>query len=145
MIHYEEQNLKKLLKLWAFLFTLAVLVFIFAPNRVIQLLNTLSIKFFPSFILLPESSERFWLCLTVSLMVTLIAMCLGAIQDISRKKDLVFYILVSKITSTLSFISFFFFFQRSIPYLLGAAVDGSIFLITLFFYRRAASAGYLRL
>ncbi|MBF0493392.1 MAG: hypothetical protein HQM15_11520 [Deltaproteobacteria bacterium] len=145
MLTVEEKNLKFLLKIWIFSFLLAAAAFLVAPNLVIRFLNTVSLKLFPHLIPLPESTERFWLSLSGSLMVTLLFLLFGAVSDIARKKDLVFYVLVSKIASTVLFLSFFFLHQKSFTYILGGWVDGSIFLVTLFFYRRAVAAGYLQL
>ncbi len=143
MLSLQEERLKKLLNIFSFLFAGAGLFFVLAPHLLISQINHLSQIITPQLPLLSENTENFWLSLTGSLMVTLTALSYAAQMDLRRRKDLVVYILISKITSTFFFLTFFIFTLRSLAYLVGAATDGSIFIILLLFYLRAGRSSQL--
>lgn len=145
MLTSEERALKRLLQFWAVLFLIAGLVFVFFPNLIVQSLNHLALKIAPSLPTLPLSEDRFWIVLMFSLMVTLTFLCYSAQDDLRRRKDLVQFVLISKITSTLFFLIFFFVDRMALAYLMGMLVDGSIFVITLIFYSRALKSSSLNL
>lgn len=145
MLTSEERALKKLLQFWAVLFLMAGLVFVFFPNLVLQSLNQLALKITPTLPTLPLSQDRFWIVLMFSLMITLTFICYSAQDDLRRRKDLVQFVLISKITSSLFFLIFFFADRMALAYLVGALVDGSIFIITLSFYSRANRSSQLNL
>ncbi len=75
--------------------------------------------------------------LTLSLMGTLIYMCFKSQQDIKNCDIYIKPILVSKFLSTFFFFYFFLTHQKSLAYFAGMLIDGSVFLITYFFYRAA--------
>ncbi len=145
MLNSEERSLKRLLQFWAILFLVAGIVFVFFPNLVVQSLNQLALKITPSLPTLPLSQDRFWVVLMFSLMITLTFLCYSAQDDLKRRKDLVQFVLISKITSSLFFLVFFFVDRMALAYLLGMLVDGSIFVITLIFYSRALKSSSLNL
>ncbi len=145
MLTSEERTLKRLLQFWASLFLVAGLVFVFFPNLIIQSLNQLALKIAPSLPTLPLSDDRFWIVLMFSLMVTLTFLCYSAQDDLRRRKDLIQFVLISKITSSLFFLIFFFVDRMALAYLIGMSVDGSIFVITLIFYSRANRSSQLNL
>lgn len=145
MLNSEERSLKRLLQFWAILFLVAGLVFVFFPNLVVQSLNQFALKITPSLPTLPLSQDRFWVVLMFSLMITLTFLCYSAQDDLKRRKDLVQFVLISKITSSLFFLVFFFVDRMALAYLMGMLVDGSIFVITLIFYSRALKSSSLNL
>ena len=145
MLTREEKSLKQLLQVFIFLFAGAGLTFALAPALVMNNLNQVALRIAPSFPSIPDSDNRFWVALTVSMMATITALCYGAQTDIRRKKDLILYVLVAKAISTLFFTLYFLLGRHSLPYLFGSATDGSIFLLLLIFYRRAARSGQLTL
>lgn len=145
MLTSEERGLKKLLQLWMVVFFIAGSIFVFFPNTIVESLNKIAFKIAPSLPLLPLSQDRFWIVLMFSLMITLTFLCYAAQDDLKRRKDLVQFILISKITSTLFFFLFFFIDRMSLAYVFGGLVDGSIFLVTLAFYSRALRSSQINL
>ena len=145
MLTTEERHLKKLLQIWAIVFLIAGLFFVFFPNLVVGSLNNISQKWTPKLPLLPLSDDRFWIVLMFSLMITLTFLCYSAQDDLIRRKDLVQFILISKITSSLFFLIFFFVDRMALAYLVGTLVDGSIFVVTWIFYSQALRSSSLNL
>ena len=143
MLTREEKALRKLLQIFMVLFAAAGLSFALAPQRIIFHLNQTASLIAPSLPTLPDSDSRFWVALTVSMMATITALCYGAQNEIRRKKELVLYLLVAKATSTLFFTLYFFLELHSLAYLMGALTDGSIFVLLLIFYKRAARSSQL--
>ncbi|MDO8519524.1 MAG: hypothetical protein Q7T11_05115 [Deltaproteobacteria bacterium] len=134
-----EQKLKRLLQLWIVLFSAATFVFYFGQHFLFRTLNDLSFHLSSSLKPIPLPTERFWLSLTMSLMITLVFLCYQAQKDIRTHLKLVAALLVSKFASTLFFFVSFVLDERYGAYLVGIFVDGSIFLITTYFYQKAAS------
>lgn len=131
-----EKSLRNLLRVWTVLFGTGALVFLLAGPLMFQWMNNLSRLVTPTLPLIAESREKFWLVLTTSLMVTLTALCYQAQRDIRQNYQLVTWLLISKLVSTL-FFTLFFFTEGCLAYLIGGLFcDGPIFFITLIFYRR---------
>lgn len=130
-------KLRLLMMFWSFAFSIALCVFVFATNELFAAINDLSLRFTPELPLMPESSERFWLALTTSLMITLIYMSTKIALDVNRNLNLMTPFLLSKLVSTLSFLVFFFLGTNHFAYLIGAVTDGSIFIVTAAVYSRA--------
>jgi hypothetical protein len=119
----EERALRSLLRLWTLLFGAGAVSFAVDPERSTGSLNVLP---GPS---LPASSEKYWNALAVSLMATITVLTAMAATDVRRRRALVWPLMVSKAVSTGMFLRRFTE-QRSTPYLIGAAVDGSILVAT---------------
>jgi hypothetical protein len=119
----EERSLRSLLRFWTLLFGAGAASFAADPDRSTAVLNLLP---GPS---LPASSEKYWNALAVSLMATLTTMCAMASTDVRRRRALVWPVLVSKAVSSGMYLRRFKE-ERRTPYLVGAAVDGSIFVVT---------------
>lgn len=132
-----HQKLKNLLQIWMICFLSATVVFYFFGEKLLILLNNLGIRFFPLAPLADIGSNPFWMTLVMSLMLTLILLCYLAQQDIENRLLLVVPLLFSKFISTSFFCFHLLFAEKSFAYLAGALTDGSIFLITYFFYARA--------
>jgi len=145
MLTREEKRLKQLLQLFIFLFAAAGLSFGILPGLILGQLNRLALKVAPTLPTIPDTDNRFWVALTVSMMATITALCYGAQSDIRRKKDLVVYVLIAKAFSTLFFLIYFLLGAHSLPYLFGSLVDGPIFIVLWAFYRRAARSSQLTL
>lgn len=131
-----QKKLILLLRLWVVLFGLAGASFYLIPDQLFTLLNTVSQKFFPSAGLNTHGTDRFWLSLCMSLMVTLTFICYMAQKNIEANLGLVLALLVSKFASTLFFFMSFMIYDRLGAYLIGLLTDGIIFLITYAFYQR---------
>lgn len=136
----QEKHLAILLRIWAACFTVGGLYFLFFQNTLIQQINYISSDVLKlNFSLLPESTEKFWLALTISMMATITVLSCIAQKDIRKNIGYVIPLLISKFVSTLFFVLFFFLHIKSLAYIVGALTDGPIFVITLIFYLRAKS------
>lgn len=132
-----EKYLVYLLRLWILAFTITIAIFLFIPNHFFEVINQFSLKFLPSLSPIPVAQEKFWMVLTLSLMFTLVFMCLSAQNNIKRNHLLINPILVSKFISTLFFFVFFIFYQKSLAYLVGVFTDGFVFIVTFLAYQKA--------
>lgn len=132
-----EKNLVWLLRFWIFAFGITTAIFIFWQNPFLELINSLSAKFTPALIPIAIAQEKFWLVLTLSLMVTLVFMCIWGQNDIKKNHWVLPAILVSKFTSTFFFFLFFILVQKSLAYMVGVLSDGFVFLVTLIIYQKA--------
>jgi uncharacterized protein (DUF362 family) len=132
---------EKQLRIFIFLSGLVYLgcgfFFAVAPVTTIGLFNRISNTILPSLPLTPAPTEKFWLALAFSMMMTIAALCFFAAYNIRRNKVLVVSLMVSKCASAVSSMVFFIFSARYLSYLGIFVVDGSIFWITLVFYLRA--------
>ena len=132
----ETRRLQSLFKFWTLLFGAGALIFFLLPQYVVKVLNfgTGTSSFLAP---VPEGDPLFWLPLAVSLMVTLTFMCSQISKDPLKFRMLVLAVLVSKATSS---ITYFFFYIRhgyQAPFLWGTLCDGSIFIITYYFFKKA--------
>jgi hypothetical protein len=119
----EERRLRALLRFWTVLFGAGAISFAADPDR-----STASLNLLPG-PPLPASSEKYWNALAVSLMATITTLSAMAATDVRRRRALVWPLMVSKAVSSGMYVRRFTE-QRSTPYLVGAAVDGSILVIT---------------
>ena len=116
-----------------------MLSFLFGQNLLLENLNkTSQLLFRDRFPLIPLSTEKFWLTLTTSMMLMLTALCIFAAADPKKYLAMVVIILLSKAGSTSQYLYLFFKQQRYFAYLVGALTDGPLFLVTLYFFLRAA-------
>jgi len=136
MLTKEERNLRKLLQLWAVLLTGCTLVFLFGGNFLLSTINEISARFNLPFVQLPLPVENFWMTLTLSLMTLLIFLSIAGAKDIRGNRITVPAILVSKFASSFFFFFFFMKSSRSLAYLVGLFTDGSMFLVTYYFYSK---------
>jgi hypothetical protein len=134
----EELRLKRLMQFWTLLFALGAVVFLFFGNWMFDLGNRTGSKLFGLPPMPEPVGERFWLTLTTSLMVLLTALAYYIQKDVVANKRLTSLVLISKLTSTLTFLGFYLIEDRYFNYLLGSVFcDGPIFVVTFIFYRRA--------
>lgn len=119
----EERRLRSLLRFWTLLFGAGAAGFAADPDRSTASLNLLP---GPS---LPPSSEKYWNALAVSLMATITTLSAIAASDVRRRRAFVWPLMVSKAVSSGMYLRRFSEDRRT-PYLVGAAVDGSILVVT---------------
>jgi hypothetical protein len=119
----QEQSLRSLLRFWTLLFAAGAISFGADPDRSTASLNLLP---GPS---LPRSTEKYWNALAVSLMATLTTLCALAATDVRKRRSFVWPVMVSKAVSSGMYLTRWRS-ERSTPYLVGAAVDGSILIET---------------
>jgi hypothetical protein len=130
-------RLRVLLFLWGIIFSGALGIFVFATDALFTQMNDLSMRYTPHLAPIAYSSERFWMVLTTSLMLTLVMLCFGAALDIKQRMNWVPLLLVSKFVSTISFLAYFLTGHTSLAYVIGALTDGFVFLLTVFVYTKA--------
>ena len=114
------------------------LSFLLGQNLLLENLNrTSQLLFKDRFPLIPLATEKFWLVLTNSMMLMLVVICVFVAHDPQQYYMMVVILLFSKAASTTQYI-IFFNQRRFFAYLVGALTDGPLFLITLYFFIRAA-------
>lgn len=127
------------MRIWTILFGIGTVSFLFFGDWIILAGNWTGKNLLHlSAPEMPVPTERFWLSLTTSLMVTITVLSYYVQRDVVANIKLTPLLLVSKLTSTVVFFSAYFWDAPYFNYLLGSVFcDGPIFLITLIFYRRA--------
>jgi len=137
----QERNFLTLIRIWTVLFLLATTVFALAPDWLLLYVNAIGRSIFGwrETVLLP-GNERFWVVLSVSMLATLTYICFVTQHDFLRNMDYAKAIIVSKLVSTLGFIFCFAALEQRFIYLVGALVDGMIFLITWYSYNAAVKS-----
>jgi len=141
----QEKHLTLLLKWWAFIFTVACLGFAIFQNYILEYINIIGgVVFKWERAPIPISSEKFWLVLTISLMVTLIYSAIQGAKDVVKNIAYVKIILISKLVSTLGYLIFFVISGFPFAYLAGAIIDGLILIITYIAYKRAYISRYIK-
>jgi hypothetical protein len=118
-----ERSLRSLLRVWTLLFGAGAVSFGVDPDRSTAVLNLLP---GPA---MPRSSEQYWNALAVSLMATITVLSAMAATDVRRRRALVWPLMLSKAVSSGMYLRRFAE-RRQTPYLVGAAVDGSILVLT---------------
>ncbi len=128
-------NLRTWMIVSAVMYGGALLVFAFFQNALLESINGASkLLFKDKFPLIPLSSEKFWLVLTNSMMVMLVATCVFVAADVERYHEIVLIILFSKAASSLQYLRLFMKSKPYFAYLVGALTDGPLFLITTYFF-----------
>ncbi len=135
----ELRRLRGLFQFWMWLFGGGALLFLVFPNHVIASLDASS-KYLAFLNPSAETTSFFWLCLAVSLMVTLTLLCYFVVRNVEASQPFILAVLVSKSTSSLVY--FFYYVRLDFPATLfwGALTDGLIFLITFYFFKKAVNA-----
>lgn len=134
----ELAQLQTWMKISALIYALGLLNFMFAQNMLLENLNrTSELLFRDRYPLIPLSTEKFWVTLTNSMMVMLIVICVMVAMDPAGNLNMVIVILFSKIVSSGQYIYLYFKREKYFAYMVGALTDGSLWLVTLFFYIKA--------
>lgn len=135
----EERQFRLVLRVSAVVYLAAGLAFAIAPEWILGVIDLLAAKLHAA--RLPEDlikTNKFWLSLAFSMMMTITALCYLAQRNVRKAVGYVGALLLAKLASTLSALIFFIFFPpHYFAYLVIVLMDGSIFLITLYFFLRA--------
>jgi hypothetical protein len=110
-------------------------LFFFKPDFIFDLLN-IAPRNFSFYTEIPQSSERFWLVLTASMMAMLCLLSLFSSFD-PRNKAYVAVHLLSKTVSVLAFSYLFLREQTYFAYLVGAITDTWVALVVGGFFVRS--------
>ena len=146
----QEQQLKTFMALSALTYLVVGFAFALVPGRIIQALNTVSEFIAPSLPTTPLSEGKFWLSLAFSMMMTIAALSYIAQHNIRRNKRYIVPLLISKFASATSGMFYFIFAAHFFSHLAITLIDGSLFLLTLFYFVRGnkaffeAQTAYLR-
>lgn len=139
----QERHLITLMRWWVTLFTVAAIIFAFAPQKVVDLLNYIGELIHWSGPPVARSTEHFWSPLGVSLLVVLILTSYLIQKDLLHHIKYTRLIIISKLVSSICYIISFFSFDRSFAYLAAFAVDGALAVLTWVYYRRAVKSRYV--
>ncbi len=125
------------LRLLAVSFAVVGLLFIAAPNGVLNTISDLG-EDLGGFVRAPHGSEQLWLGLAFSYMVVITGICVIAQTDVVRYRALLLLLAAAKVASSLSALGFYLFDQHVFIYLLNFLVDGSLVLIALWLWSLSA-------
>lgn len=125
-----------LLKAFAVIYAAAAVLFVGFGDTMLRTLNALGGLVAPASPAISIPSERFWIVLVASLMLTLTYLSWVCGRDARANRTGLVAILISKLASTLCFIFFYATSEYTFAYLAGAVTDGLIFLAHLAFYAK---------
>lgn len=127
---------KRVMRVLGVIYLAVGLLFLFLPDLITYAMNVV-----PRTVgwgeLLPDSSERFWLVLAVSMMGMLTAISFLAAETPGTKGYALVHIL-SKVLSTVGFLYMYFNHRRYFAYLVGATTDFPIAIIVTYYTLRTA-------
>jgi hypothetical protein len=125
------------LRLLAVSFAVVGILFIAAPNSVLNTISDLGGDL-GGFTRAPHGGEQLWLGLAFSYMVVITGICLIAQADVVRFRPLLLLLAAGKVASSLSALGFYLFDQHVFIYLLNFLVDGSLVLVALWLWSLSA-------
>jgi hypothetical protein len=128
------------LRLLAASFALVGILFIAAPNDVLDVISDLGDDI-GSFTRAPETVERFWLALGFAYMVVIAGICLVVQADVVRYRPLLLVLAAGKAASSLAALGFFAFSSDVFIYLVNFIVDGLLVGVALLLWAVAARIG----
>ena len=122
----------------AFLYFSGGLVFLLMPRPLLLILDSIgrTVHLAP---VLPGAifAERFWNLLAFSMAMTITTASVMVVRDPAANKDYCIPVMFSKIASWLSALVYFLFVSRAFAHFVIFLVDFPLFVLTVFFYRRA--------
>jgi uncharacterized protein (DUF362 family) len=141
MLHMtkEERFFKLFMGLSAVTYLIAGFIFALVPGLILKVINFLG-KLTPGLPEIPISTEKFWLSLAFSMMMTITCLSYMVYINVRKNKNYTIPVLIAKAASSLSALAFFLFSARYFAYLAIFLLDGAIFWLTLFLYVLANQA-----
>ncbi|MCD6162931.1 MAG: DUF362 domain-containing protein [candidate division Zixibacteria bacterium] len=134
----QEKQLKIVMTISAIIYFAAGLAFALLPEIITNSINLLSRIVMPGLAEMPVSTEKFWLALAFSMMMTITILSAIAGHNIRKNKGYIVPVLVSKAISSLSSLGYFVLSAKYFAYIVIFIVDGALFWITLIFFLRAS-------
>jgi|APSaa5957512535_1039671.scaffolds.fasta_scaffold97093_2 hypothetical protein len=128
-----NKTFQRIFSIYAWVFFFCGLLFISAPNVVIDGVNYLG-SMQSYFTPLDPIKHRFWLILCFSMMMMVAYASHEASKDFND--SMIRILILSKAISSLSYFVMLFLDQAAFGYLLGFIVDGSICLSIIYMYRQ---------
>lgn len=136
----QERSFILLMRIWAVAFAFAGTIFAAIPEVMLNYINNIGHVFFGWLSPPVEGGGYFWLILAVALLFSLSYGCIMAQIRPLRNQAFAQIVIVAKFVSSIGFVSALVLGYHQFYYLVGAIVDGLIFLITLRIYTRALSS-----
>src|SRR5215216_4349705 len=124
------------LRLLAVCFAIVGILFISAPNGVLDVISDLGDEI-GSFTRAPDTVEKFWLALGFAYMVVIAGICLVVQADVVRYRPLLLVLAAGKTASSLGSLAFFLMQEEVFAYLLNFLVDGCLALLALYLWALA--------
>ena len=118
------------LRLLAASFAVTGLLFLFAPDGTLSVLDDLG-DVFGNFTPAPETQEQLWLLLGFAYMVVITGIALVVQSDVARFRPLLLVLAAGKAASSLAALAFFVTDDDVFIYFLNFLVDGSLVLTAL--------------
>ena len=134
-LHPEERHLSLALGIQSLLFAGATLLFAFFAHPLLASINRISLALVPGSQPIPDSPERFWFALALSMMAMITYIGAMGWWDVRRYLPLVPVLLISKFASSAVGLSLSLS-QWCPAYLAIPATDFPIFVVTWILYRR---------
>lgn len=134
----QERGFLTLIRIWMILFFLATILFIIGPDWTLNYLVAIGRGVFgwheaP----ITLGAERFWCVLAIALLAALTYLCFEAQRDFLRNIEYARSIIIAKFVSTVGFVICLLFYEHRFFYLVGAIIDGLIFILTWYYYNAA--------
>jgi hypothetical protein len=133
------------LRMWmavsGFLYFSGGLVFLFLPRPLLEVLDFLARQIHLATVL-PGAmpAERFWNLLAFSMAMTITTASVLVVLNPATRKDFCIPVIFSKLASWSSALIYFALVSRAFAHLVIFLVDFPLFVLTVFFYRRAKAA-----
>ena len=121
------------LRLLAVSFAVVGILFIAAPNGVLDVISDLGDDI-GSFTNAPETVEKLWLALAFAYMVVITGICLVVQADVVRYRPFLLVLAAGKTASSLAALGFYVFDSDVFIYLLNFLVDGILALAALWLW-----------
>jgi hypothetical protein len=136
-----EAQLRIWMAISAFLYFLSGLIFVFLPRPLPEALDFLARQLRLATVL-PGAmgAERFWNLLAFSMMMTIGTASVLVVRDPGSRKNFCIPVIISKLASWSSALIYFAVISRAFAHLVIFLVDFPLFVLTVFFYRRAKAA-----
>jgi hypothetical protein len=136
----QERTFITLMRVWSVAFLATGILFATIPNILLNYINDIG-KVFLGWQSPPTAAGGFfWLVLAVALLFVLSYCCMLAQASALRNFDYARLVMVAKFISAAGFAAMLFIDGRQFYYLVGAVIDGLIFIITLRVYVKAAKS-----
>ena len=134
-----SKRLRLLLRIWAVVFALGAVDFFVFPYLTVRILNSTAHSLGMHEVTALNGGQDFWLTLAVPYMILVAAFSWVAQRGEKISAQPVQFLLLAKISSSLTSLALFLFGGFAYPFLANFVVDGAIVLITYWFYRAARS------
>lgn len=133
-----EGQLRTWMAISGFLYFSGGLVFLFLPHPLLEVLDFLA-RLIHLATVLPGAmpAERFWNLLAFSMAMTITTASVLVVSDPSARKDFCIPVIFAKLASWSSALIYFAVVSRAFAHLVIFLVDFPLFVLTVFFYRKA--------